>query len=103
MPACGKWLGRDVSALKQTNDPFESALEMIHGLVTDDKLCPPLYLIRCRHCGVRYWHLWDVGEIAGGPCCFGHEVLDYERYPNETMAVDAWSMWVDRQQAVHRA
>ena len=89
MPTCGRQLGREVAALKQASDPFESALEMIHALEADDKTQPLLYLVRCRHCGARYWHLWDVGEIAGGPCCFGHEVLDYERYPNEAMALDA--------------
>jgi len=58
---------------------------------------PPLYLIHCKHCGARYWHhlghLATDGKIAGGPCCFGHEVLTVAKYPTETEARQAWGKW----------
>jgi len=59
-----------------------------------------LTIITCRHCGSRYWHhLGDLatdGKIAGGPCCFGHEVLTVAKYPTEAAARPAW---VKRQDA----
>jgi len=58
-----------------------------------------LTVITCRHCGARYWHhlghLASGGRIAGGPCCFGHEVLTVSKYPTEAMAQVAWSKWRD--------
>lgn len=54
-----------------------------------------LTVVTCRHCGARYWHhlghLATGGKIAGGPCCFGHEVLTVSEYPTEEAAKVAWS------------
>jgi len=56
-----------------------------------------LTVVTCRHCGVRYWHhlghLATDGKIAGGPCCFGHEVLTVAKYPTEAAASAAWGQW----------
>jgi len=58
-----------------------------------------LTIIECKHCGARYWHhLGDLatdGKIAGGPCCFGHEVLTVAKYPTEAAASAAWGKWHD--------
>jgi len=55
---------------------------------------PSLTIIECRHCGARYWHhlghLAEGGKIAGGPCCFGHKVLDVATYPTESDALAAY-------------
>jgi hypothetical protein len=56
---------------------------------------PPLTMIECRHCRKRYWHelghMGDGGKVAGGPCCFGYEVLDIGCYPTEQAARAAWA------------
>jgi len=56
-----------------------------------------LTIITCRHCGSRYWHhlghLAEGGTIAGGPCCFGHEVLTVATYQTEEQARRAWDKW----------
>jgi len=53
-----------------------------------------LTMITCRHCGACYWHhlghLATGGKIAGGPCCFGHSVLDVATYPTEEQARQAY-------------
>jgi hypothetical protein len=58
-----------------------------------------LTVVTCRHCGAHYWHhlghLAEGGTIAGGPCCFGHEVLTVAKYPTEAKARAAWVKWHD--------
>jgi len=53
-----------------------------------------LSIVECRRCGKSFW--WPAAEamaIAGGPCCFGHEVLDVERYPTADAAARAYPAW----------
>jgi len=50
-----------------------------------------LAIVECRSCGSAYWVDAELasGAIAGGPCCFGHPVLDIETYPTEKAAKKA--------------
>ncbi len=57
-----------------------------------------LAIIECRTCGAAYWVEAWIGDSAGGavdggPCCFGHEVLDIERFPSEKAAAKAMPAW----------
>jgi len=56
---------------------------------------PCLTIITCNHCGKHYWHqlghLAKGGKIAGGPCCFGHAVLEVAAYPTEADALAAYN------------
>jgi len=83
-----KWLAR----LK--HEPQEATPDQVPNLTK-----PRLAVVTCRHCGARYWHhlghLATDGKIAGGPCCFGHEVLTVAKYPTETEARAAWGKWQD--------
>jgi len=78
---------------------IEDVLGQLQELYVEDVAddAPPLSLIHCRHCGARYWHelghLATDGKIAGGPCCFGHEVLTLAKYPIEADARAAWGKW----------
>ncbi len=60
---------------------------------------PALAIVECRHCGKAYWSEVGGGQIAGGPCCFGHDLLDVERFPNERAAKKAWAAWNERRMA----
>ncbi len=62
-------------------------------------------IVECRHCGAAYWvEAWiGADAIDGGPCCFGHEVLDIERFPTERAAQKEWPAWFARRLDTQRA
>jgi len=68
---------------------------------------PPLAIVTCRHCGARYWHhlghLATDGKIAGGQCCFGHEVLTVAKHPTKAEARQAYPWPEDAGEPEHGA
>jgi len=52
-------------------------------------------IVECRACGAAFWtaavHQGEPvsGAIDGCPGCFGHAVLDIERFPTEKAAARA--------------
>ncbi len=50
-------------------------------------------IVECRHCGKAWWSDVAGGPIDGGPCCFGHPVLDVDRHPSEKSAESAFPAW----------
>jgi len=51
-------------------------------------------IVECRHCGKAYWfEVADGGAVDGGPCCFGHPIMDIERFPTLRDAVKGYREW----------
>jgi len=67
-----------------------------------------LAIVECRACGAAFWTAAEhqgkpvSGAIDGGPCCFGHPVLDIERFPTEKAAARAYDEWREAELAVMR-
>ena len=58
-----------------------------------------LNIVECKTCGKAYWAEVKKGcLIASGPCCFGHDVLDIERFPNEHMAKSGYSAMIKKRE-----
>jgi len=62
-----------------------------------------LSIVECRTCGASYWIEGKKGgAVASGPCCFGHFVLDVERYTSEYRARKAYGMMIkQREKAIN--
>ena len=56
---------------------------------------PVLNMVECKSCGATYWFAAPHAmAIAGGPCCFGHKVIDVERFGTEREAQKVYPQWV---------
>jgi len=63
-----------------------------------------LNIMECRGCGKSFWYAWkEALVIASGPCCFGHEVLDIDRFPTARAAAKEWPSWNERRLSALRA
>jgi hypothetical protein len=55
---------------------------------------PDLNIVECRHCGATYWAAVPQSmAIDGGPCCFGHKLIDVAQYTSEHEAKKVYHHW----------
>lgn len=62
-------------------------------------IVPDLNMVECKNCGATYWFAAPHATVIdGGPCCFGHKVIDVERFGTELEAQKVYPQWVAYQE-----